>query len=291
MTELRREGKVRYSDFILPVSHKTPRMYLKFYFYFQYIIIIIKEWSAATTETSGWLCVDTHTQMIYYNHQGFQHEILDPEILNQTKKLRKFCFIQDWLLFFQTRLGAQCWLIYPSITGVPCLCVNIGINVQREKRHLSFLLSFDFTASTPLNSVQFAGWSGFLLLRRDCQTSLNCPPSDPLNSTMPRFGSAWPDPKQLLYIPACVQLCKGPQKLALHGSPCSGRNLGNCKASERNSHCSTAMLIQTLPIQMSSCPSMGNGKIPKDAEPQHSSGCSTANSGTVTPVYDKTPKQ
>lgn len=49
MTELRGKKKVRYCDLISSVSQKTPRMYLKFYFYFQYIIIIINEWSAATT--------------------------------------------------------------------------------------------------------------------------------------------------------------------------------------------------------------------------------------------------
>lgn len=41
---------------------------------------------------------------------------------------------------------------------------------------------------------------------------------------------------------------------------CSGRHLGNSKASESN--CSTA-----LPIPMNSCASLGNGKIPKDSEP------------------------
>lgn len=122
VTGLRREKKkVRYCDLILSVSHETPRMYLKFYFYFQYIRIVIKEWPAATTETSGWLGVDLHTQMTYYNHQGFQHETLDPEILHQTKKPRKFCLIQAWPSFSQTRWGAQCWLIDSSITGVQIL--------------------------------------------------------------------------------------------------------------------------------------------------------------------------
>lgn len=97
--------------------------------------------------------------------------------------------------------------------------------------------SFDFTASPPssLVSVPFAP-SGSLLFRRDYQTSLSCPSTHPLNSTMPSFGSAWQTPRG-----SCTSLlCKKNPKLALH---CSGRHLGNSKASERNSHCSPAVLI------------------------------------------------
>lgn len=291
--------RVRYCDLILSVSHKTPRMDLKFYFYFQYTIIMIKEWSAATTETSGWLCVDIHTQMIYFNHQGFQHETLDPEILNQTKKLRKFCLIQAWLSFFQTRWGAQCRLTDSSITGVPRLCVNIGINVQRANRHTNILLFghsqlgfHSFKPPSSLLSVQFAEsgslyWGGTV---RHPWAALPLILSIPglgrvlggiggpwrvlgwfgengeglggkLGGSGSRFGNAWPDPKQL---PARVQLSKWPPKLALH---CSGSHLGNSKASESNCHCSTAVLIQTLPIQMYSCASVGNGKSPKLLSP------------------------
>lgn len=89
-------------------------------------------------------------------------------------------------------------LIYSSITGVPRPCVNIVINVQRAKRHLNILLfghsQLWFHSCKPpssLVSVQFAE-SGSLLFRRDYQTSLSCLLTDPLPSTMPRFGSAWP---------------------------------------------------------------------------------------------------
>lgn len=164
-----------------------------------------------------------------------------------------------------------------------CLvCVNIAINVQRAKRHLSILLFghsqlwfHSFTPPSSLVSVQFDE-SGSLLFRRDYQTSFSCPPTDPLNSMMPRFGSAWLEPKELLYIPGHVLLYK---------------QLQNWLCTALEATWATAKLLEEFSLQHFCADSVGNGKIPEDAEPQHSSGCSTANPGTATPVYDKAPKQ
>lgn len=208
--------------------------------------------------------------MIYYNHKGFQHEILDPEILHHTKKLRKFCFIQAWLSFSQTRSRAQCCLIYSSISGVPCVCVNIAINVQRAQTPqysavwaLPALISQLQNLPSSLVSVQFAE-SGSLWFRRDSQTSLRCHPTDLLNAMMPRFGSS------------CTSLlCKQPQNwlcTALDATWDSAKLKGILSA---------ALL----------CWCCGECKNPQRCRAPASWGCSTANPGTATPVHDKTPKQ
>lgn len=297
MTELRGRGEVKYSDFIFACKSQNSQDVLKILFLFP------------VHHNNYKRMVCSHNRNQWLTVCGYSHT-------NDLLSSPRLSTWNTWSWNPSSDQKAQEILLHPGLTVVfPNQIRSSGlahlflhhtsalsvckywIKCSEGKETPQYSAELWFHSFNPSELAQlsefreFSGWSGFLLLRRDCQTSLSCPPTDPLNSTMPRFGSAWPDPKQLLHIPACAQLCKQPQKLALHGSLCSGSLLGNCKASEGNSHCSTAVLIKTLPIQMSSCPSVGNGKIPKDAEPQHSSGCCTANSGTATPVYDQTPKQ
>lgn len=197
--------------------------------------------------------------MIYYNHEGFQHEILDPEILHQTIKLRKFCFIQAWLSFFQTRSRAQCCLIYSSLPGVPCLCVNIGINVQRAETPQSSAV----WALTALISQLHppAPWFQCNLLNLD------------LFYLERTFRHPWAALPQILSIPWCQDwgvpgqtprssctplLCKQPQNSLLWKPPGPPQSFW-----------------EEFSLQPCCADSMGNGEIPKDAEPQHSSGCSS----------------
>lgn len=192
--------------------------------------------------------------------------------IRQKKKLRKFCFIHAWLSFYQTRSRAQCCLIYSSITGVPHLCVNIGINVQRAERHLNILLfghsQLWFHSFSSLVSVQF-GECGCLLFRRDYQTSLSCLPTDLPHSMVPGFGSAWPDPKELLYTPV-----KSPKiAFALLWKP-----LGQLQS-----------FWKEFSVQHCCADPVGNGKTPEDAEPHHPLRLLQANSGTAPLLMTKPP--
>lgn len=194
--------------------------------------------------------------------------------IRQKKKLRKFCFIHAWLSFYQTRSRAQCCLIYSSITGVPHLCVNIGINVQRAERHLNILLFghsqlwFHSFSSSGFSAIWWM-WMSFI------QKGLSDVFELPSHRSSPFHGAR---------IWECLAR---PQRAAVH--PC--KEPQNCLCTALEATWATPKLLKGILSAALLCWSCGEWKNPRRCWAPSPPQAAPGKLWHCPPVDDKTPKQ